>query len=165
MLRGGTVRLVDGENQQLGVVPVAEALAKAQESGLDLVLVADKAEPPVCRLMNFGKYQYEKNRREREQRKKQVVNKVKEVKFHANIDVHDLEIKTHHILEFLQKGYRVKVSLVMRGREVTHKEIGLGLVQRVVAAVSTHGVVEMDARQMGRIVSLQLAPRTGKPSA
>jgi translation initiation factor IF-3 len=137
-LRGGKVRLIDADNNQLGLLGVREALLKAEEEGMDLVLVADKAEPPVCRLMNFGKYIYEKNKRERDQKRKQQQHKVKEVKFHANIDPHDYEIKRDHIIAFLEKSHRVKVSLVMRGREMAHKELGLTLMRRLVEELREH---------------------------
>lgn len=157
-LEGKTVRLVDPDNQQLGIVPVEKALAVAEETGYDLVVVADKASPPVCRLMNYGKYLYEKNKREREQKRKQQTQKNKEIKFHANIDDHDFEIKLKHILEFLEKGYRVKVSLFYRGREMAHREIGMELMQRIIEEVGEKGQVDSRPRMQGRTVSMQLTP-------
>lgn len=152
------MRLIGVDNEQIGIVHIDKALAMAAQSGYDLVSVADKADPPVCRLMNFGKYVYEKNKREREQKRKQSVQKIKEVKFHANIDPHDYGIKLNHILEFLEKGYRVKISLFFRGREMAHREIGMELIDRIVLSVAEHGIIESKPRMQGRVVSLQLAP-------
>ena len=157
-LRGKQVRLVSADNEQLGIVTLEKALAIAEETGYDLVAVADKADPAVCRLMNYGKYVYEKNKREREQKRKQSVQKNKEVKFHANIDPHDYQIKVTHMVDFLQKGYRVKVSLFFRGREMAHREIGMELMERITTDVAAHGAVESKPRMQGRVVSMQLTP-------
>ncbi len=157
-LRGREVRLIDPENNQLGILPIDKALALAKENGLDLVAVADKATPPVCRLMNYGKYVYEKNKREREQKRKQATQKNKEIKFHANIDEHDYKTKLAHIVDFLDKGFRVKVSLFFRGREMAHREIGMELIEKITEDVKEHGTAEGRARMQGRVVSLQFSP-------
>lgn len=161
-LRGKQIRLITEDNQQLGIVAFDKAMAKAKELGYDMVLIADQADPPVCRMMNYGKFLYEQSKREREQRKKKPSQKNKEVKFHTNIDEHDFEIKITHILDFLEKGFRVRVSLYMRGREVTHKELGFGLLKRVGEAVGEIAIVEQDAREMGRSISMQFAPKAKK---
>jgi len=157
-LRGKTIRLIGADNEQIGIILFEKALQLASENGYDLVSVADKAEPPVCRLMNYGKYVYEKNKREREQRRKQATQKNKEVKFHANIDAHDYGIKMDHILDFLKKGYRVKVSLFFRGREMAHREIGMELIERISKDIVAVGSVESKPRMQGRVVSMQLTP-------
>jgi translation initiation factor IF-3 len=138
------------------------ALARAAEVGLDLVVVAEQADPPVCRLMNFGKFLYEKKRREREHKKKQSTNKQKEVKFHANIDSHDFDIKVNHILAFLNKGYKVKVSLFLRGREIARRETGAEVMQRVQERVQEHCNIEQTPRMNGRNVIMYLAPLSHK---
>ena len=108
--------------------------------------------------MNYGKYQYEKSKREKEQKRKQSTHKIKEVKFHANIDKHDYEIKINHIVEFLEKGYKVKVSLFFRGREMAHREIGLELVEGIADKLKDKATVTSRPRLQGRMVSMQLSP-------
>ncbi len=152
------MRLIDAENNQLGIVPLDKALAVAEQAGYDLVVVADNADPAVCRLMNYGKFAYEKKRREREQKRKQATQKNKEVKFHANIDPHDYEIKCKHILDFLEKGYRVKVSLFFRGREMAHREIGMELLDKIIEETKEVATVESRPRMQGRILSMNLTP-------
>jgi translation initiation factor IF-3 len=161
-VRGKEVRLVGPDNQQFGIVPVDDAIAKAEEASMDLVLVADRATPPVCRIMNFGKHQYEQKRKMRDQRKKQVTQKNKEIKFHANIDQHDYDIKLNRIVAFLKKGNRVKVSLFFRGREVTHRDIGMLLMERVAEEIEVYGVAENRPRMIGRSIVMFLNPNSAK---
>lgn len=157
-MRGKEVRLIGPNNDQLGIVTIEEALKQAAAEGLDLVLVADNATPAVCRIMNFGKHIYEQNKREREHKKKQVTHKNKEVKFRANIDPHDYSIKVTHILEFLEKGNRVKVSLQFRGREMAHREIGMELMQKVIVDCAGKALVDLPPRMQGRTITMQLSP-------
>lgn len=129
---------------------------------MDLVLVADRATPPVCRIMNFGKRQYEQKRKMRDQKKKQVTQKNKEIKFHANIDQHDYDIKLNRIIAFLKKGNRVKVSLFFRGREVTHREIGMQLMERIAEEIALYGISENRPRMIGRSIVMFLNPNSAK---
>lgn len=156
------MRLIGPDNEQLGIFPSDQAQEKAVEAGMDLVLVADGAETPVCRIMNFGKFQYEQKRKMRDQKKKQATHKNKEIKFHANIDPHDYDMKVNRIVAFLEKGNRVKVSLFFRGREMTHRDLGMALMERVVEAVRTTGVVESRPRMVGRSINMFINPISGK---
>jgi translation initiation factor IF-3 len=122
MIRAREVRVISSEGEQLGVLQVREAIAKAEELGLDLVEVAPNAVPPVCRIMDFGKYKYEMSKKANESRKHQTVIAVKEIKFRPRTDDHDIEFKTNNIKRFLSEGDKVKVSIMFRGREMAHPE-------------------------------------------
>ena len=161
-MRGKSVRLITHENEQMGVVSVEDALAKAKEVGLDLVAVAENSDPVVARLMDYGKYRYEQKRKMKEQKKKQKVQKNKEIKFHVNIDTHDFELKVKHILEFLEKGYKVRVSLYFRGREMAHRDMGMDLMNQVMEAVKDHALVDSPPKMTGRMIGAQLSPAKGK---
>jgi translation initiation factor IF-3 len=155
------VRVVGGDGKQLGVMTTSQALGLAQQQGLDLVEVAPNANPPVCRITDFGKFKYEQGKREREARKHQHAGKVKEIKLRVNIDDHDYQTKLKHMCEFLQDGMKVKVSLFFRGRENTHTEFGDQLMQRVITDV--HGIAhaEVPPRLMGRSIHMLLGPVRG----
>ena len=155
------VRVVGADGSQLGVLKFAEARRQAIEAGLDLVLVADKAEPPVCRIMDFGKLQYEQKKNLRAQKKNNVTQKVKEVKFRVNIDEHDYEYKIKHAVEFLEKGYKVKGTLMFRGREMAHKDIGFELMERIIADLKDFGVAEDKPKLLGRNIMMTLSPGKG----
>ena len=155
------MRLITPDNEQL-VVPVEDALEKAREVGLDLVAVAENSDPVVARLMDYGKYRYEQKRKLKEQKKKQKVQKNKEIKFHVNIDTHDFELKVKHILEFLEKGYKVRVSLYFRGREMAHRDMGMELMNQVMEAVKDHAIVDSEPKMTGRMIGAQLSPGKGK---
>lgn len=161
-MRGKSVRLITHENEQLGIVPIADALEKAREVGLDLVAVAENSDPMVCRFMDYGKYRYEQKRKLKEQKKKQKVQKNKEIKFHVNIDTHDFELKVKHILEFLEKGYKVRVSLYFRGREMAHRDMGMELMNQVIEAVKDHATVDSPPQMTGRMIGAQLSPAKSK---
>lgn len=140
----------------MGVVPIEEALGLADRAGLDLVEVSPEARPPVCRIMDFGKYRYEKSKKEKESKKKQHVIKVKEVKLRPNIEEHDYGVKLNKIQGFLEKGYKVKVTMMFRGREITHVEIGKKVLNRLTEDLKDVGSVEMPAKFMGRILLMVL---------
>lgn len=161
-LRGAEIRVVDEQNEQLGIMRFEDALKRASEAGLDLVLVADNAAPPVCRIMNYGKFQYQQSKKQRDQKKRQGIQKLKEIKFHANTGDHDYRTKVNHIVDFLKKGHRVKVSLWFRGREMVHREFGQELMAQVATDVAEHGHVEMRPRMAGRNLIMQLAPQSSK---
>ena len=155
------MRVVDEEGKQLGVLPTGQALMTAQERGLDLIEVAPNANPPVCRISDFGKYKYEQTKREREARKHQHANKLKEIKLRLNIDDHDYTTKLNRVKEFLGEGLKVKVSIFFRGRENARPEYGKALMQRVVTDVEGAGKPEMEPRLIGRGMHMMLTPTRG----
>ena len=158
MIRIREVRVIDDEGQQLGVMPTAKALALAQEKGLDLVEVAPTAVPPVCRILDYGQYKYELQKREREQKKKQKSQTFKEVRLAVKIDVHDLNTKARRAAEFLDKGDRVKVTVRFRGREISHSNLGRDLLMRTAEVLADHGTVERPPLLEGRSRYIVMAP-------
>lgn len=161
-IRAPKVRTIDDQGRQVGILSTQEALDLAVKRNLDLVEVAPEATPPVCRIMDFGKYRYEQTRKEKEARKKQHVVKIKEVKFHPNIEDHDYGVKLRHITEFLQKGNKVKVTLVFRGREMMHMEFGKKLLDRLVQDISKVGAIEQSAKLLGRNMFMTIGPTKSK---
>lgn len=155
------MRAIDADGNQLGVIPTSQALSVAQQRGLDLVEVAPNATPPVCRIMDFGKYKYEQTKREREARRHQHSTKLKEIKIRLNIDPHDYETKLNHMREFLLEGMKVKVSLMLRGRENAHPELGNKLMQKVIEDIQGSGRAEMPPKLMGRNIHMLLSPARG----
>lgn len=152
------VRLVDENGQQVGVVPTMQALEMARDRGLDLVEVAPNAIPPVCRLMDYGKYRYEQSRKERESRKNQATVELKEVRIRPKIDDHDLETKGRQAAKFLNAGDKVKVSVLFRGREMAHPEIGKGLLDQLGELLRPNGSIEQAPKIEGRTMTMILAP-------
>jgi translation initiation factor IF-3 len=148
----------------VGVVPTKEALRLAQDQGLDLVEISPNADPPVCKVMDFGKFRYDESiRRKRARQQAHVHNRpVKEIKFHANVDTHDYETKVRHVREFLERGHKVKITLQFRGRENAHRELGFEVVRRVLKDVEALSLVEMEPRMMGRAVIAMLGVRQQK---
>jgi translation initiation factor IF-3 len=157
------VLLIGANGEQLGVKPLPEALATAREEELDLVEVAPNANPPVCRIMNYGRYKYEQEQRRKESRKKATNVVVKEMKFRPKIDEHDYETKMKHVERFLAEGSKVKLTIMFRGREVFHPELGLRILERVADQVSDIAAVEMAPRQDGRNMTMVLNP-TKRPA-
>ncbi|MCF7791117.1 MAG: translation initiation factor IF-3 [Victivallales bacterium] len=158
IIKNKEVRLISNDGEQLGVVPIGEAFKKSENAGLDLVLVAEKAKPPVCKIMDFGKLVYEQKQKKKNQKKTQSVQKTKEIKFHVNTDDHDYNIKIDHAIKFLEKGYKVKISLFFRGREAAHKEIGFDLINKTVEKLSEYGKADKAPALSGRIISVLLNP-------
>ena len=156
------VRLLSENNEQLGIVSFEDALAKADNLGLDLVEMTAKADPPVCRIMDFGKYQYQEEKRQRDAKKKQVVQKIKEIKFHLHIDDNDFKTKINHSIEFLQRGDKVRFVLTYRGREMSHTDLGELLIQRIIEAVGDNGVIDSPAKLLGKNCQMTVAPNTKK---
>ncbi len=153
------VRLIDEEGRQLGVVPIEEALSIAQQRGLDLVEVAADARPVVCRIMDFGRYRYEQQKRAAAARRKQHVIEVKQIKYRPAIDDHDFDTKTNKVRQFLQDGHKVRVTVMFRRREMRRPEIGEAVLERVVDSVKDIGFEESASRiAMGRDLSVTLAP-------
>ncbi|MDP8958105.1 MAG: translation initiation factor IF-3 [Actinomycetota bacterium] len=162
-IRANEVRVVAPDGTQVGVKRLEEALWLAEQLGLDLVEVAPQSSPPVCRLMDYGKWKYEQSVRQREARKKQTRTVIKEVKFKPKIDHHDFDVKRRRVEEFLGEGDKVKVTMMFRGREVTHPELGERLLRRLVKEVDDLAVVEAEPRLEGRNMSMMLAPARRLP--
>jgi translation initiation factor IF-3 len=158
-IRAREVRLVSGEGEQLGIVPLKDALAAAVEKDCDLVEIAPTAKPPVCKLMDYGKYKYEQAKRDKEARKKQNIVAVKEVKMRPNIEDNDFNTKARNAQRFLADGDKVKVTIMFRGRELTHPEQGKQLCARLAEMLRDEANVEREARVEGRYMIMILSPR------
>ena len=158
MIRIREVRVIDDENQQLGVMPTFQALTLAQEKGLDLVEVAPTAVPPVCRILDYGQYKYELQKREREAKKKQKSQTFKEIRLRVKIDVNDLRTKLRRAGQFLDEGDRVKVTVQFRGREMSHADLGRRLLDRAAELLAEHGTVERPPLLEGRNMYIVMAP-------
>jgi translation initiation factor IF-3 len=158
-IREREVRLIDKDGANRGTVPIAEALSIAQEAGLDLVEISPNVKPPVCKLLDFGKFKYQEQKKQAEARKRQKVVEVKEVKFRPMIDDHDYDVKMRSMLRFFEEGDKVKVTLRFRGREMAHQELGIRLLERLKGDTDKVAKVEMDARFEGRQMIMVLAPR------
>lgn len=157
-IRDKEVRVVSGDGEQLGVMSADEALAIAEENGLDLVKIAPQAVPPVCKIMNYGKYKFELNKREKENKKNQKVVNVKEVQLSPSIDTNDFNTKCRHAFKFLKNGDKVKVMVRFRGREVSHSEIGVTLLERFAEQCKEVGSVDKPAKLEGRNMVMFLTP-------
>jgi translation initiation factor IF-3 len=151
--------VIDEDGTQLGIMPPIEALRVARGKGLDLVEVAPAANPPVCRIINYGKYLYQLNKRQHEARKHQKSIELKEVKFRPRTSGHDFEVKRNRIVRFLQEGSKVKATVMFRGRENAHRDIGMKMLQRLIEEVSEIGQVESRPRQEGPTLAAILAPK------
>ena len=158
------VRLVNFDGEPLGVVSRQEALDKAYENDLDLVEVSAKADPPVCRLMDFDKYRYEQSKKLKEAKKKQTVVETKEIKFRPKTDDHDYNFKKKHIVSFLEAGNKVKVIMQFRGREISHLDLGLEFLNHLVDEIAEYGTPESKPTREGRLITFILAPRSKRTS-
>jgi translation initiation factor IF-3 len=158
MIRVREVRVIDEEGQQLGIMPIYEALRLAEERNLDLVEVAPNAAPPVCRLLDFGKFQYERQKREREARRAQKTIEIKEVRLSARTGEHDIDTKVRQAIGFLEEGSKVKVAVRFRGREITHPEIARDQLDQFVRKVGEAGVIEIQPAIEGKNLFLLLSP-------
>jgi len=161
------VRVIGQDGTQLGIMSPDQALRMAIESGLDLVEVSPDAVPPVCRILDYGKYRYQLNKKAQEAKKKQKIIQVKEVKFRPKTDEHDYEFKKNNIIRFLNKGKKVKATVIFRGRENMHRDIGYRILSRLRQEVGEHGTVETEPRQEGPFLDMILAPKkwTGQAPA
>ena len=157
-IRATEFRLIGAEGENLGVVTPAKAMDLAFDAGLDLVEISPNATPPVCKIMDFGKFKYEQQKRESEAKKKQKVIEVKEIKFRPNTDTHDYDVKMRSIMKFLDEGDRVKITLRFRGREMAHQELGRELLQRVATDVEEVAKVENMPKMEGRQMVMMIAP-------
>ena len=158
-IRDREVRVVDQNGEQLGVMPIRQALSLADERELDLVKIAPQAKPPVCKLMDYGKYRFEQSKREREIRKNQKVIEVKEVRLSATIEDHDIDVRVKNAVKFLQDGNKVKVTIRFRGRQITHSEIGREVMRDFAERVKEYGNVDKQPTIEGRNMSMFLSPK------
>lgn len=161
-IRAPRVRLISQTGEQIGVVPLYEALARAEEAGLDLVEIVPGANPPVCKIIDYGKYRYDQTKREKESKKSQHQAKVKEVKIKPNIGEHDLVTKINHAREFLEAGNKVKVTCTFKGREMAHPEVGQKHVNRICDDLDDVATPEAPAKMFGRMLTIVLAPGAKK---
>lgn len=153
------IRLIDENGEQAGIVGRDEALQKAADTGLDLVEISPNADPPVCRIMDFGKHQYEASKRKHAAKKNQKQIQVKEVKFRPGTEIGDYQVKLRNLIRFLENGDKAKVTMRFRGREMAHKELGLKMLKRVEADLEEYGVVEQQPRLEGRQMVMVLNPK------
>lgn len=158
-IRDAEVRLISDTGEQLGIVDIRKAQALADERGLDLVKMAGNNQPPVCKLMDYDKFRFETSKREKEQRKNQKIVELKEIRLSATIDLHDMEVKAKACKKFLADGNKVKVSIRFRGRQITHGDIGLDVMNRFFAMVEENAVKERPPKMEGRIMFMVLAPK------
>ncbi len=161
-IRDKEVRVVDAEGGQLGILPTKEAMKIALEKNLDLVKIAPQATPPVCRIMDYGKYRFEQAKREKEARKNQKTVDVKEIRMSLNIDTHDFDTKVRNAVKFLQGGDKVKVSVRFRGREMAHTNLGTDLLERFKDAISEVGAVEKAPKLEGRSMAMFVSAKPAK---
>lgn len=154
--------MVTDEGEQLGIMPIGEALREAANRTSDLIEIVPNASPPVCKLMDFGKYRYEQAKRDKIQKKHQHVTLVKEIRFHPNTDTHDFEFKTRHAREFILEGNKVKATVVFKGREITYQEQGKELLDRFTERMSDVARIEQDAKMEGRQMVAYYVPEKGK---
>lgn len=157
-IRAPKIRLISHTGEQVGVVAFYEAIAMAEEQGLDLVEIVPGSNPPVCKIMNFGKFRYDQSKREKENKKATHQIKLKEIKLKPNIDVHDLETKTRHAREFLTSGNKVKITCTFRGREMAHPEFGEKIVKEMCDSLEDVSTPESPPKMMGRMLLVVLAP-------
>ena len=164
-IRDREVRLISATGEQLGIMSAREALARAEEADLDLVKISPTANPPVCKLMDYGKYKFEQAKREKEARKNQRVVEIKEVRMSPGIDVNDFNVKLRNAMKFLSEGNRVKVTVRFRGREMAHTDIGRDLLQKFAAGCAEIAVMDKDPKLDGRHMNMFLSPKVSKETS
>ncbi len=153
------MRVIDPDGNQLGVIPIQAALTSAQEFGLDLVEVSPNASPPVCKIMDYGRFKYQQDKRQQEARKKQTRIQVKEIKVRPKTDSHDIEVKLGHIQKFIEKKNKVKVTVVFRGREITLTERGKEVLEQIAENAEAFATIEQPPKQEGRTMTMVLGPK------
>lgn len=163
-IRAREVRVIGEAGEQLGVMPVPQALQMARERNADLVEVAPTSVPPVCRILDFGKFKYEQTKKEREARKNQKIVLLKEVRMRPNIDEHDVEFKTKAVRKFLEEGDKVKITVLFRGRYLAHPHLGRDLLDKVAVELKSTAIIEKPTSMEGRNMTLILAPAAQKPA-
>lgn len=158
-IRSASIRLIDARGNMVGIVSAREGIKIAEEAGLDLVEISPNAEPPVCKVMDYGKYKYEAQKKAADQRKKQKVIVIKEIKLRPTIDKHDLEVKMRAVHKFIEDGDKVKFSLKFRGREIAHQELGRNLLENIQTELGDSVKIEMAPRMEGRQLVMMIAPK------
>uniref|UniRef100_A0A7C3Z1E2 Translation initiation factor IF-3 n=1 Tax=Desulfobacca acetoxidans TaxID=60893 RepID=A0A7C3Z1E2_9BACT len=158
-IRASEVRVINEDGTQVGIMPLKEALALAAEAHLDLVEVAPQATPPVCRIMDYGKYKYQQSKKQQEARRRQTTIQIKEVKVRPKIEEHDMAFKLKHIRRFLADRDKVKVTMIFRGREMAHQDRGYAILKQMAAALVDVGQVEQEPRSEGRTLFMIVAPK------
>ena len=158
-IRAKEVRVVGAESEQLGILPLRDALALAESQQLDLVEVSPTAVPPVCRIMDYGKFKYQQSKKQQEAKKKQVQVQLKEVKLRPKTDEHDLLSKIKHVRRFLEEGNKAKITVVFRGREITHQELGMAALEKFAAELQDISIVEVRQKMEGRNMFMIVAPK------
>ena len=158
-IRDREVRVVDRNGEQLGVMPIRQALEMAEEAQLDLVKIAPQARPPVCKIMDYGKYRFEQSKKEREFRKNQKVITVKEVRLSATIEDHDIDVKLKNAIKFLKEGNKVKATIRFRGRQITHSEIGRQVMTEFAERIKEYGTIDKAPMIEGRNMSMFISPK------
>lgn len=161
-IRDREIRVIDSDGTQLGIMPARKALELAEQKNLDLVKIAPQAAPPVCKIIDYGKYRFEQSKREKEQRRNQRVVEIKEVRLSLNIDTHDFETKKNHAVRFISEGNKVKASIRFRGREMGHPELGTEIMKRFAEAMGEVANVERQPKLEGRTMLMFLAPKPAK---
>lgn len=157
-IKAPQIRLIGAEGEQVGIIPTKDAIRRAQEEGLDLVEVSPMASPPVCRIMDYGKYIYDLNKKDKESKKKQKNIDVKEVKMSSKIEEHDYQTKLRNAIRFLERGDKVKLTMFFRGREVTHADLGQRIINRFISDISEVGEVERNEGLEGKTIQVYIAP-------
>jgi len=158
-IRAREIRVIGADGAQLGIMEPAQAIAKAQEAGLDLVEISPTARPPVCKIMDYGKYKYAMKKKAAETRKHQHASEVKEIKFRVKIEEHDFDTKVGHIRRFLGEGNKVKLTMMFRGREITHADIARAVLDKVATVLADTGTVEQFPKLEGRNMTMLIAPK------
>ena len=161
-IRAAKVRVIDKDGSQLGVLSIGDALLRAEQAGLDLIEISASADPPVCKIIDYGKFRYQQTKKEKESKKSQHQVKVKEVKIKPNTDDHDLDTKLKHAREFIVKGNKVRLTCVFRGREMAHPEFGEKVIRRMCNGLADIAAPESPAKMLGRTLSVVLAPGAKK---
>ena len=162
MIRVREISLIGDDGEAIGTIPTEEALNMALEQSLDLVEVSPNSNPPVCRIMDYGKHKYKASKKAHEAKKKQKIIHVKEVKFRPNTNQHDFDFKLRNLLRFLENGDKAKVVIFFKGREIVHREFGMKVLERVAEATEEMGIIEQQAKQEGRTLVMILAPKNTK---
>lgn len=161
-IRDREVRVITDKGEQLGIMSAKDAVREAEKRNLDLVKVSPAAVPPVCKIMDYGKYRFDQAKKEKDRRKNQKIVETKEVRLSVNIDTHDFDTKVNHAVKFLNGGNKVKVSIRFRGREMAHTHLGNGIMERFAEATAEYGAVEKPAKLEGRQMLMFLAPKSAK---
>jgi translation initiation factor IF-3 len=157
-IRAREVRVIDHNGEQLGVMAIGDAVALAKSKGLDLVEISPNVQPPVCKILDFGKYKYDESKKTKQGGVKTPSSKVKEVKLRVAIDQNDYSTKIRHSVEFLEKGFKLKISLIFRGRELAHSEIGFAMVKRFIDDLCGYGILDAEPKLFGKIISTTMSP-------